>query len=98
MLPYLFRRLLLIPPTLLGILLLNFAIIQAAPGGPIEQVMAQMGGMDSMSSTRMDSSRPVKFPGGMTPAIVALKESMPNSLPSWNSSLVLIGRCMNASF
>ncbi|MDR9467760.1 microcin C ABC transporter permease YejB [Marinospirillum sp.] len=56
MLPYLFRRLLLIPPTLLGILLLNFVIIQAAPGGPIEQVMAQMGGLDSMSSTRMDSS------------------------------------------
>jgi microcin C transport system permease protein len=56
MLPYLFRRLLLIPPTLLGILLLNFVIIQAAPGGPIEQVMAQMDGLDTMSSTRMDSS------------------------------------------
>ncbi|SFB85521.1 microcin C transport system permease protein [Marinospirillum celere] len=56
MYPYLLRRLALIPPTLLGILLLNFAIIQAAPGGPIEQVMAQMGGIDSMSSTRMDSS------------------------------------------
>jgi len=56
MLPYLLKRLLLIPPTILGILLLNFVIIQAAPGGPIEQVMAQMGGMDSMGSTRMDSS------------------------------------------
>ncbi|MBE0507082.1 MAG: microcin C ABC transporter permease YejB [Marinospirillum sp.] len=56
MAPYLLRRLLLIPPTLLGILLLNFVIIQAAPGGPIEQVMAQMGGMDAMGSTRLDSS------------------------------------------
>ena len=56
MAPYLLRRLLLIPPTLLGILLLNFVIIQAAPGGPIEQVMAQMGGLDSMGSTRLDSS------------------------------------------
>ena len=53
---YLLRRLLLIPPTLLGILLLNFIIIQAAPGGPVEQVMAQMGGLDAMGSTRMDSS------------------------------------------
>ena len=56
MAPYLLRRLLLIPPTILGILLLNFVIIQAAPGGPIEQVMAQMGGMDSLGSTRIDSS------------------------------------------
>ena len=56
MAPYLLRRLLLIPPTLLGILLLNFLIIQAAPGGPIEQVMAQMGGMDGLSSTRIDSA------------------------------------------
>lgn len=54
--PYLLRRLLLIPPTLLGILLLNFVIIQAAPGGPVEQIMAQMGGLDSMGSTRLDTS------------------------------------------
>ena len=31
---YILRRLLLIVPTLLGVLLLNFLIIQAAPGGP----------------------------------------------------------------
>lgn len=53
---YLLRRLLLIPPTLLGILLLNFVIIQAAPGGPIEQIMAQMGDMGSLDSTRLGSS------------------------------------------
>ncbi|MFK7161429.1 microcin C ABC transporter permease YejB [Marinospirillum sp. MEB164] len=50
---YLLQRLLLIPPTLLGILLLNFIIIQAAPGGPIEQMMAQMQDLGSMSSTRL---------------------------------------------
>lgn len=49
---YILRRLLLIIPTLIGIMLLNFVIVQAAPGGPIEQLIAQMEGMDSGSLTR----------------------------------------------
>jgi len=42
MLAYIIRRLLLILPTLLGIMVVNFVIIQAAPGGPVEQVLAQL--------------------------------------------------------
>lgn len=42
MFAYLCRRLLLIIPTLLGILTLNFAIIQMAPGGPVEQMIAKL--------------------------------------------------------
>src|ERR1700744_4810907 len=42
MIAYIIRRLLLIPPTLFGILLLNFAIVQFAPGGPVEQVIARL--------------------------------------------------------
>ena len=42
MLAYIIRRLLLIVPTLLGIMVINFVIIQAAPGGPVEQVLAQL--------------------------------------------------------
>ncbi|MGP4843169.1 microcin C ABC transporter permease YejB [Marinobacter sp. 1Y8] len=49
---YILRRLLLIIPTLIGIMLLNFVIVQAAPGGPIEQLIAQMEGMDSGSLSR----------------------------------------------
>ncbi|OEY67691.1 microcin C ABC transporter permease YejB [Marinobacter sp. X15-166B] len=41
---YILRRLALIIPTLIGIMLLNFVIIQAAPGGPIEQFIAEMEG------------------------------------------------------
>src|SRR5574344_858928 len=47
MLAYIVRRLLLIIPTLFGILLLNFVIIQAAPGGPVEQMIAKLEGFDS---------------------------------------------------
>ncbi|WP_251978156.1 microcin C ABC transporter permease YejB [Salinicola avicenniae] len=48
---YIARRLLLMVPTLLGILLLNFLIVQAAPGGPIDQMMARFEGLDSSAST-----------------------------------------------
>jgi len=44
MLAYIIRRLLLIIPTLFGIMVVNFAIIQAAPGGPIEQLIAELEG------------------------------------------------------
>lgn len=42
MLAYIIRRLLLVIPTLFGIMLVNFAIVQFAPGGPVEQTLAQI--------------------------------------------------------
>lgn len=51
---YTLRRLLLMIPTLLGIMLLNFMIVQAAPGGPIDQMLARFEGADTMASTRLD--------------------------------------------
>ena len=44
MLAYIVRRLLLIIPTLLGIMIINFVVIQFAPGGPVEQVLAEIQG------------------------------------------------------
>jgi microcin C transport system permease protein len=41
---YILRRLLLIIPTLLGIMIINFIVIQFAPGGPVEQLIAEMSG------------------------------------------------------
>ena len=42
---YSLRRLLLVVPTLLAILLVNFVIVQAAPGGPVEQAIARLQGI-----------------------------------------------------
>jgi microcin C transport system permease protein len=53
MLSYIGRRLLLIIPTLLGIMLLNFIIVQAAPGGPIQQIISQMRGESSDLNARL---------------------------------------------
>ncbi|KIC13908.1 microcin C ABC transporter permease YejB [Leisingera sp. ANG-Vp] len=41
---YILRRLLLVIPTLFGILLVNFALVQFVPGGPVEQIIAQIEG------------------------------------------------------
>lgn len=41
---YIARRLLLVPPTLLAIVALNFAVAQLAPGGPVEYLLASLGG------------------------------------------------------
>lgn len=44
MLSYLLRRTLLIIPTLIGILTINFLIVQVAPGGPVDRMLAQLSG------------------------------------------------------
>ena len=41
---YILRRLLLVIPTLLGIMVINFARVQFVPGGPIEQTLARLQG------------------------------------------------------
>jgi len=56
MLPYLLRRLLFIIPTLLGIMIINFIIIQAAPGGPVEQMIAKMRGNNIDATARLTGS------------------------------------------
>ncbi|MDR3449077.1 MAG: microcin C ABC transporter permease YejB [Alphaproteobacteria bacterium] len=56
MLAYFIRRLLLIIPTLFGIMVLNFAIVQAAPGGPIEQIVAKLHGTDVAATARFGGS------------------------------------------
>jgi len=53
MLAYIVRRLLLIVPTLLGIMIINFAIIQVAPGGPIEQAIAELEGTAVSATARI---------------------------------------------
>ncbi|MCP4008923.1 MAG: microcin C ABC transporter permease YejB [Proteobacteria bacterium] len=50
---YVVRRLLLIIPTLLLIMLINFLVVQAAPGGPVEQMIANLTGQGADITTRV---------------------------------------------
>lgn len=64
---YILRRLLLIPLTLLGIMAANFVIIQAAPGGPVEQVLAELSGEASSPTAAIggEQAKPaIATPGG----------------------------------
>ncbi len=50
---YIVRRLLLIVPTLVGIMLVNFIIVQAAPGGPVERLIAEIKGYGVAATARI---------------------------------------------
>ncbi len=55
MLAYIARRLLLMIPTLIGILLVTFVIVQFAPGGPVERILSQLEGTDTAATARIGS-------------------------------------------
>ena len=54
---YLLKRLLLIVPTLFGIMLISFAIVQFAPGGPVERIIAQISGTDVSATARISGGQ-----------------------------------------
>ena len=56
MLAYIIRRLLLVIPTLFAIIFLNFIVIQLAPGGPVEQALAQIEGMAVDATARISGT------------------------------------------
>ena len=53
---YVLRRLLLILPTLFGVMVINFIIVQFAPGGPVEQALAEAAGFGSSSTASVSSA------------------------------------------
>ena len=53
---YIVRRLLLMIPTLFGIMLISFVVVQFAPGGPIERVIAMLSGADTGAASRVSGS------------------------------------------
>src|SRR6185436_11330588 len=56
MIAYALRRIMLMIPTLLAIMVVNFFIVQAAPGGPIEQMIARLRGNEISATERVSSS------------------------------------------
>ncbi len=53
MLSYIIRRLMLMIPTLFGIMVVNFVVVQFAPGGPVEQLLAELQGMGGDATARI---------------------------------------------
>jgi microcin C transport system permease protein len=67
LLAYIIRRLLLIIPTILGIMLVTFAIVQFAPGGPVEREIARLQGTDTSATARISGSSGGDFGGQAQP-------------------------------
>ena len=70
---YIIRRLLLIIPTMIGIMLITFIIVQFAPGGPVERMIAQLTGTDVAATARftgggseVGGGRPAMAPGDVS--------------------------------
>ena len=63
---YIIKRLFLIPLTLLGILAINFAIIQFAPGGPVEYMLAKYQGLNVDSKAQFTATANVKNTSGQS--------------------------------
>ncbi len=59
---YLLRRLLLVVPTVFGIITINFAVVQLAPGGPVEQMLAELRGQTSSISRMTGGGSDVAAP------------------------------------
>src|SRR3982751_6464783 len=53
---YIARRVLLMVPTLFGIMLVSFIVVQFAPGGPIERIISQLSGADTGATSRISGS------------------------------------------
>jgi microcin C transport system permease protein len=53
---YIIRRILFMIPTMFGIMLVAFVVVQFAPGGPVEQVIAKLTGAETGASSRISGS------------------------------------------
>ncbi|MEK9754262.1 MAG: microcin ABC transporter permease, partial [Rhodospirillaceae bacterium] len=61
---YIIRRLMLIVPTLLGIMIINFAVVQFVPGGPVEQMIAKLTGEAVSATARVGGQAGSEVGGG----------------------------------
>ncbi|HEY7385230.1 MAG TPA: microcin ABC transporter permease, partial [Beijerinckiaceae bacterium] len=78
MIAYIVRRILLMLPTLLGIMLISFVIVQFAPGGPVERILAQLQGTDAGATSRIaggTSGDVGAAPGGQSGAAADMTSS-----------------------
>ena len=89
MLAYVARRLLLVVPTLFGIMLANFLIVQAAPGGPVDLVLARLRGATVQATARVGGTGGGETGGGVAgPALGAGEDGVSRAARGIDPELV----------
>lgn len=106
---YVLRRLLLIVPTLIGILLVNFALVQFMPGGPVEQIIASLD-QDATATGRITGgtgdagaggggSGEYRGAQGLPPEFIAdLERQFGFDKPAWQRFLIMLGNYLTFDF
>ena len=106
---YIIRRLLLIIPTIFGMMLVTFVVVQFAPGGPVERVIAVLSGADTGAGSRVPGGSqggdfgargPAgrgQLDGGASRNTAARRASIRNSSRAWRSSSASTSRRTSAS-
>jgi microcin C transport system permease protein len=103
---YLIRRLLLVIPTLFGIIAVNFAVIQFAPGGPVEQMIAQLKGKGDTTSRligggELTTGAPGTYRGarGLDPHVIAdIKKMFGFDKPPLERFAIMVGGYLRFDF
>ena len=109
MLAYVLRRLLLIIPTLFGIMVLNFLIVQAAPGGPVERTIAELQGRGVDAAGRVAGTGGVEVATGgesgyrgargLDPALIKRIEQLYGfDKPAWQRFVDMMGAYLCLDF
>ncbi|MDO7252952.1 microcin C ABC transporter permease YejB [Helicobacter cappadocius] len=101
MLKYIFKRLLLIIPTLFGIITINFFIIQIAPGGPVEQMMAKIENIQTQgeSSIGKIGNSPYRGADGMDDDLLqSLQKLYGFDQPLWKRYLMMLKNYLKFDF
>ncbi|NKC32109.1 ABC transporter permease subunit [Falsiroseomonas selenitidurans] len=103
---YVLHRLLLVPPTLLAIVALNFAVAQMAPGGPVEHLLATLQGEVQDAAERSQGAAALEGPSaesalryrgseGMDPRLVAeIERQFGFDRPAHERFLLMLGRLL----
>lgn len=107
---YILRRLLLIIPTLIGVMLVNFTLTQFVPGGPIEQVLSRLegtgdvtagfsGGGDAGQSNEIGGDERYQGARGLPPELIdELEEQFGLNKPAWQRFLDMMWNYVRLDF
>src|SRR5215469_3714652 len=107
---YLIRRLLLVIPTLFGIIAINFVVVQFAPGGPVEQMIAELKGKGMGTAGRLtgqggseaaaaSTSETYRGARGLDPHIIAdIRKMFGFDKPAPERFLIMLGDYLRFDF
>lgn len=99
MLVYILKRLLLMIPTLFGIMLITFLVTQFVPGGPVEQMVNQLSGKGAVGEVSSGSESLYRGQQGLDPEIVAkLRSYYGFDKPAYERFVIMMGNYLRFDF